>query len=71
ASLGLYVAARLECGAVAVNGTGHWRHMDQAFMSSSAAFGTVSRNSPVAGFTTAIVFPSEESLGIPRNSIFI
>lgn len=30
-SLGLYVAERLECGAVVVNGTGHWRHIDQPF----------------------------------------
>ena len=30
-SLALYVAARLECGCVVGNGTGHWRHTDQAF----------------------------------------
>ena len=30
-SLGLYVAERLECGCAVVNGTGHYRHTDQAF----------------------------------------
>jgi len=30
-SLGLYVAERLECGCAVVNGTGNYRHFDQAF----------------------------------------